>query len=76
MGKKKVRSLSCAGNGRFPLTRVVPQVTLTVNSTGLVVREDNKTKKPVATYPIKKIQHRVVRSLLCSVLLIRSCLLC
>jgi len=55
---------------------VVPQVTLTVNSTGLVVREDNKTKKPVATYPIKKIQHRVVRSLLCSVLLISSCLLC
>lgn len=36
------------------------QVTLMVNSTGLVVREDNKTKKPVATYPIKKIQYQLL----------------
>ena len=58
-------SLVCRERAVFSHTRGA-QVTLMVNSTGLVVREDNKTKKPVATYPIKKIQYQLVRHPACA----------
>ena len=66
------RSEICAKRvGRVPsvvdeddgaVAHAASQVRLTVSSTGLIVREDNKAKKQLDKFPIKKIQFELVRT--------------